>query len=56
MQTSIAVAPDPGQVSLQRPLIPPRFENLSTFEPGHHKNAAKLQKYDGRCQSFVTEA
>lgn len=56
MQASVAVAPDPGQVSLQCPLIPPRLENLSTFEPGHDKNADKLQKYDGRCQSFVTEA
>jgi len=40
MQASVAVAPDQsGQVSLQWPLIPPRLENLSTFEPGHNKNA-----------------
>ena len=40
MQASVAVAPDQsGQVSLQCPSIPPRLENLSTLEPGHHKNA-----------------
>jgi hypothetical protein len=40
MQASVAVAPDQsGQVSLQYPLIPPRLESLSTFEPGHNKNS-----------------
>ena len=39
MQAIVAVAPGPGQVSLQCPLIHPRLENLSIFEPGHNKNA-----------------
>ena len=39
MQASVAVAPGPGQVPLQCPLIHPRLENLSIFEPEHNKNA-----------------